>query len=244
MSHEVIAKVQKLLRMTENKGCSEAEAQNALARASKLLFEHNLSMDDVKGSFGERDEEFIEEDVVSLHQWTQEEQLCYSICTDFFFVQGYLSRHVGRKTLIFFGTPANVQTAKFVYYSLGAAMERLWLGYKITNGKPASERRAYVIGVAKGFKDRLEQERRTDIARRDVMEMTQPGRGTEMVLAGKSAALNEAFDLVRENRNLKARNGRFAEIKGEQSTLDAGIAAGRKLTLNRAVGGPKRKSIG
>lgn len=44
----IIEKVKKLLNMTEKNGCSESEAQRALALAHKLLAENNLSMSQVE----------------------------------------------------------------------------------------------------------------------------------------------------------------------------------------------------
>ena len=41
----IIEKIRKLMQMTTENGCSEAEMNNALARAQRLMLEHNLSED-------------------------------------------------------------------------------------------------------------------------------------------------------------------------------------------------------
>lgn len=47
MSDSIKTKIKKLLEMTEQNGCTEAEAAVALEKAQRLLAEHNLSMDEV-----------------------------------------------------------------------------------------------------------------------------------------------------------------------------------------------------
>lgn len=47
---KVITQIEQLLRMTEENGCTEAEAQNAAARVQKLLLKHNLDMSAIQSS--------------------------------------------------------------------------------------------------------------------------------------------------------------------------------------------------
>lgn len=49
MSDSIKVKIRKMLEMTEDRGCTEAEASVAIEKAQRLLEEHDLSMTDVVG---------------------------------------------------------------------------------------------------------------------------------------------------------------------------------------------------
>src|SRR3954466_8588927 len=115
---QIVDRIRKLLSKTNEAGCTQAEAETAFAMASRLLAEHNLSMDDVSNVEIER-EEYIEDIGSIAGRWTRELGLLYRVVSKYFFVEGFLSTKIikGKPTrvLMFFGTPTNVETAKFIF---------------------------------------------------------------------------------------------------------------------------------
>lgn len=238
----VMDRVRKILTKTTEAGCTEEEAKNAFALASKILTAHNLSMDDVKASApADSSESFMEQPLFSTGAWSLEDNLTYGIIREFFFVEGFLNTTGDGKVFTLFGTKTNVEVARFTWNALQASFNRCWQGYKIVHRKPASERRMYVSGMAKGFSDKLRDERRAMEIERDITR----GSSGCTALALRNIAEETKLKLHEVHPDLKARSGSFSPTKGDQSTLDAGYKAGRELSLNRGIDGKSRtKAIG
>lgn len=238
----VMDRVRKILTKTTEAGCTEEEARNAFALASKILTAHNLSMDDVKASApADSSESFMEQPLFSTHAWSLEDNLTYGIIKEFFFVEGFMNRSGGEKVFTLFGTQTNVQVARFTWNALQASFNRCWQHYKIVNRKPASERRMFVTGMAKGFSDKLQDERRAMEMERDIVRGSSGGTA----LALRNIAEETHLKLHETHPDLKAGHSHFSPTKGEQGTLDAGYKAGRSLNLNRGIGGASgKKAIG
>jgi Protein of unknown function (DUF2786) len=240
---EVIEKVRKILsKTTEQSGCSEAEAGAAFRKASAIMAEHNLSMDEITVKDAtDNDESWIEADVFETGRWSLENNLAWGIAKEFFFIEGFFDRKGNQKVLRFFGKRENVETARWVFNSLLASFERLWHHYRITHGVDASERRLFVSGVARGFSDKLREERQAMAMERDIVKGSRSG-STELALTNIQALTEAKYR--EKHPGGKPSKGHFAELGGSTSTLAAGMAAGRKLNLNRAIGeSPGRKKL-
>ena len=225
----VVELIRKLLKKTTENGCTEAEAATAFAMASRKLAEHNLTMDEVTAD--EKGEaSWIEEEVEELARWSLEDNLRYGILREFYFVECVLMPRNGRKVFHIFGKPENVQVARFVWHALGSSFERCWMIYKITHKVPASEKRLFLSGMAQGFSEKLRAERRAQVIERDLVRGGGPG--TALALTSITAQIQAAF--TTHYGKTKKNGGGFAATNGSQSTLDAGVSAGRNLNLNRA----------
>ena len=229
---DVIEKVRKILERTERNNCTSAEAETAFAMASRMMTEHNLSMDEVKKADGGDDWE--EEEIFETGKWSLENNLVFGIVKEYFFVEGFLMPNgSGRKRLMFFGKDSNVQVAKWTWNALHAAFNRLWTTYKIVNNRPASERRLYVSGLAKGFAEKLRDERKVIEIERDIAAGSTGG--TALALVNVNKEIQTAFRNKHTKTTTKKSN--FADLEGDKSTLQAGYEAGKNLNLNRAIGG-------
>ena len=239
----LIAKIRKILEKTESAGCTEAEAASAFALASRLMAEHNLDMADIAVKDGEPAVEWAEDAVFETGQWKQEYNITWNIVHEHFFVEGWFAQRNGKKVLMLFGKKENLEAARFVFQGLIAAYPALWTTYRFTNNAPASDRRVFIVGVAEGFKSKLADERRAMEVERDLLK----GRtgGTALALVSVKQETNAQYAIAHP-RNAKRGYGKghYASLKGSQSTLEAGIAAGRRLDLNRSIGGAGQKRIG
>lgn len=238
-SDAILAQIRKILLRTEAGGCTPAEAEAAFAMASRKLAEHNLTMEDVSVKGG-KDESWAEEGLLETGRWSLEDNLCYAILKQYYFVEGFFNRVPGssRKVFMIFGKPDNVATGRHVWNALHASFDRCWITYKIINKRPAGEKRLFVCGMAKGFTEKLRDEREAQVIERDLMSGT---KGTALALtsiADKTLAAYKAAHPLHKDSS-----GTMANAKGDQSTLQAGYKAGRNLSLNRAVGANGRKAI-
>jgi hypothetical protein len=248
---DVIERVRKILKRTEENGCTEVEAQNAFKLASHLMAEHNLTMTDVE-SRGQDDGEEIgwfEEEAHDLGgRWTLEDSYACSLVMKFFFVEGYIrTRRLDGKTdkrLILFGKPSNVEVAKWAFGALIDAFDRLFREYRKRTRAPASERRIFVTGIARGFGDKLREERKALEIQRD-MERRAEGKtsaaGTALVLARIHEKTRAAF--FEAHPEMTRGRSNFSAVRGTQGALEAGYNAGRSLNLARPIDGKGRKAL-
>ena len=238
MNDKLIDQIKKILSKTTSNGCTAAEAEAAFAMASRKLAEHNLTLEDVAGHDGPETESWAEEEVHETGRWSLEDNLVYGIIKSHFFCEGFFNRRSGRKVFLLFGKPENVATGRHVWSALHAAFDRQWTNYRYTHNKPASERRLFVSGMAKGFNQKLKDEREAMTIERD---LTCSGKGTALALVDIGAKIQAAMKA--QNPDLKPKKTNYAAAEGSTSTLQAGIAAGRSLSLNRAVDASKRRAI-
>jgi hypothetical protein len=240
-SDEIIDKVKKILLKTEGAGCTPEEAAAALAKAQSLLIEHNLTMSDIhtSGGVGEMDDHFVG----SWKRWNNDLGLAAGICVGFFFVKGIKRNHTGDDgvrytTQIFFGDHANVETARWAFHAIVGAFSRLWSEYRIRNPHvPRTDRRMFILGVSRGFCDKLRMERMADEMEADIVSGCASG-GAALALVRIETVVAKKFDEahpgLKNNKPMKYGNG-------SRSSLDAGYEEGRRLELHREIEAEKPK---
>ncbi|WP_158633763.1 DUF2786 domain-containing protein [Tautonia sociabilis] len=254
---DVIDRVRRLLAKTEENGCTRAEAESAFRMASRIMAEHNIAMAEVEARDGRPDDiSWLEDDVIDTGRWSLEMNLAYGIVREFFFVEGFFVRRTAwagepargrgearrgqtpRKVLRFFGTATNVEAARFTFTALIDAFDRLFAEHRRASGCAASERRLFVSGVAQGFAEKMRDERRAMEIERDLAAGRASG-STAIVLASVQERTVRAYKEA--HPDMKKSRTTFAAPRRSQSSLDAGYAAGRSLSLNRALGGGSAK---
>ena len=231
--------IRKILVRTEDRGCSPAEAEAAFAMAARKLAEHNLTMEDIAVSSVPGEESWIEEELIETGRWSLEDNLCYGIIKNFYFCEGFFNRRDGKKVFRLFGKPENVAVGRHVWSALHASFDRCWTMYKYLNRKPASEKRLFVSGMARGFSQKLKEEREAQAIERDLMGR---GGGTALALVNINDKILAAYKASHPEH--KPSRSNRSEVRGDRSTLQAGIEAGRTLNLSRALGANGRKAIG
>lgn len=252
INSQLIEKIKKLLQKTESRGATQAEAAAAFALASKLLAEHNLDLADLETDAPAED--WTEDAALDTGRWLYEHNLAYGIVKNFYFVEGFFAwtregaTKQAKKRLMLFGKKSNVETAKFVLNSLIAAFDRLWVDYRAHYNRPASERKLFAGGVAQGFADKLDRERREMEIERDVVQGRRSG-STALALVGVREQTLQAYrdahpTFFRENGDAKGSKTTFTVRDGAADTHRAGYEAGSRLQINRGVGQERRKAIG
>lgn len=236
---DIIDVIRKILSKTEANGCTPAEAEFAFAMAARKLAEHNLTMEDVATPEG-GEESWIEEELIETGRWSLEDNLCYGILKKFYFCEGFFNRRNGKKVFLLFGKPENVAIGRHVWGALHASFDRCWTMYRYLNKRPASEKRLFVSGMAKGFSQKLRGEREVQVIERDLM--SDKGTGTALALVNINDKILAAYKASHPEH--KASKGRMAQVVGDRSTLAAGYGAWRSLNLNRALSANGRKGIG
>jgi len=248
--NDVIERVRKILAKTENAGCTQAEAELAFQTASRIMAEHNLDMAEVE----QKDEgsvSWVEEDAFETGRYTLEDNLAYGIVHRHFFVEAFFSfkwvNGKARKVLRFFGQPHNVETAKWAFNALLDAFDRLFREYRKTSGCPATDRRLFISGVANGFSEKMNDERRAMATERDLLQGKVSG-STALAVLDIAKQTNVAFQeahksFFKKDGSTKGRASSFAAVTGSRSSFEAGQAAGRNLNLNRAIGGSQQRKL-
>ena len=236
--NELSDKIRKILKRTEEAGCTPDEAASAMKMASRLMVEHNLSLEEIQRSSD--DDGMVEGEAQDVGcRMLIEHTLAGSIIKKHFFVAAFwTTRYVNdkqHKIMMLMGTQANVETAKFVYRSLISAFETTFADYRFRTRCPLSDKKGFVFGVYNGFDEKLTMERK-------IMEVENEveGRvGTGIVLASVAAKAMAAYREKYPNHTTK----KSGPIKTTQSSMDAGYATGRNLNLNRGVGGGTTNAI-
>ena len=240
-----VAKIRKILTKTEDAGCTQEEAEAAFALATRLMAEHNLEMSDVEVNDDAPKVEWSEADIFTCARWSYENNLAYGIVKEYAFVEGYFgwsyANGKARKVLRFFGKKDNVATAQFMFNALLAAYDRLWITYRYLTGRPATDRRIYVAGIAMGFRDKLRDERKAMEIERDILKGKNSG-STALALVSVSEETTQKYKQA--HPECKDKRGHYAGLRGTDGTLNDGYKAGRSLNLNRAIGGAGMKRLG
>jgi hypothetical protein len=237
MNEGIARRIQKILSKTEEAGCTPQEAEAAFAMATRLLAEHNLTMDDVDTATAQKATEYVEQDAFDMARWSRELVMAVKIVQKHCFVTGCFWH--SRKKLVFFGEATNVESARFMLTSLMEASQRLWASYRIRNAMGKSERTIYLIGLMAGFGSKMDDERKAMEAERDAM--SQKGTGTALALQSVMDLTLAAF----KAKNPDTRNHRpfCSPLAGARSTYNDGFQEGRRLNLNKGIDPNKRRAL-
>lgn len=226
MNSKVIDKVRKLLRLAERGGTPE-EAASAAAKAQELILRHKLD------SVTLDDDTPEEEQVVGHHDnapldasgsATWKTRLAHFLCLH----NSCRAVKYGRALLIV-GTPTNVETVRFLYRHVSDQIQNLTR--MSASGRGKSYANNYRVGCVDGVNEKL----------RDMQ------RAIRQEYAGSSALMvidkeGKAVDAFMSGLNL--RRGARSSMRPDFGARQAGRSAGRGISLNRSVGGGRRRLTG
>jgi hypothetical protein len=214
--------------------------------ASSLMAKHNLDMAQVESATGLDGDGWVEGMAIVSARRSTLFSMVGSLCQEFFFVTSYsmdtrkLARSVGMTGGVvsqqFFGTPANVETARHIFTSLLAAIDRLWHEHRARTSCGRSEKLGFAFGVVEGYRTRLMEERAALIRDRDMNTgRTDTALALQSVIDKTCSAFESRFPGVRT-----VPRPRFYWSEESHS---AGKEAGQKLNLSRPIGGDGRPSV-
>lgn len=222
----ILEKIRKILSKTVEAGCTEDEATNAYQLAARLMRDNNITEADLETS------EYVEGDGGEFGTWTYKNDFAFATIKNHYFVEPFLSAvpKNGRtyQKLVIFGTPKDVERARFVYKELLSAYERLFSLYK-KGGAPSSEKRAFILGVHLGYHDRLREEN----SKSPTNQLRIEREMFSLVRRSNAARTNDAFsERIAQRKGTMIEKKRDAfKVEGSVDALNHGYAAGRNLNI-------------
>ncbi|MFM8316144.1 MAG: SprT-like domain-containing protein [Deltaproteobacteria bacterium] len=200
--HEALAAMQKVQQLYVKYNLERVEKNQNVQYLSKIIFTHKKRLE--------------------RYQYV----IC-SILNEHFFVEVIHSSLYDAKKLSEFkvieilGTRENVQMAEYVYHFLMNQIEILWKGYQKERHKNPRARRSFSLGVATGFRDKLE---------RHSLELDK--KESSKALVARQDKELEVFVRSRYPRLVKIQHG--ARVH-EAIHYNAGKNRGASLVLHRGV---------
>lgn len=222
----ILSRVQKILAKVGN-GATEEEAATALAMASKILADHNLTMADVE----ESSIEWAQESAFMGRRLPAEADFIRAIIGDYFFVRTIELRPAGLGfvSIRIFGEREALGTALWIWKQLTEQYRALYRSYRARAGFAAGDKISYYMGLTHGLSERLEAERK---ARADEPAGSS-GRSCEIVLADAEARVTAALGRLHPDLMLQEEKPRAVEVR----TMEAGLGDAAKICLARPVDG-------
>jgi len=218
---ELLDTIKRLLALSSSS--NENESASALARANKLMMEHNISMFDVNNETSTSN--YDEIDVYTAGRASSKDPYLCSILQDYFFVKAIYIPSDGyqrKTTLKFFGDKVNIQIAVYVY----KVLDILFSVYADVNKIQVKHRRAYYQGLCHGFKRKLKEER-------DAMNRNIASSGTALVLIDK--ALVKAYN----NRFPTTKTKSVSKMTMNDRAYNQGIVDAKEINLRQGIEGTK-----
>lgn len=224
---KLIERIQKLLSRHQGAGATEAEAQTAMAMASRLMAEHNIAMSEVEG-YEVGAEQWVEEETWSGKTRSNIAPYIVPILQKFFFVKMVWKNNDDySQSLRIFGTAENVETAKWVFGYLKSTYASLYLRYRKEAGTTVSSV-SYYQGLRDGFMEKLRNER-------DLLNVSAPNSSNALVLV--NTKLMEEYK--RRYPTFKPIRPRSTDRTSE--AYSRGHQDGRNIELRRPLEGNERK---
>lgn len=220
MDDKIIDKIRKLMNLS--KSCNQAEAETATAMAMKLMTLHNIEMQrvyEIENKESDPLAKYVSKIGVDMSVRTPTEfKFYYQILVEFFYIKATILRGAG---IYFFGTPENIEVAKYVSEQLSRTYLNLWYQYKAQTDAPTTAKRSFYSGLTRGLASKLREER-------GLLE-----KEFGMVLV-KDAYLNEAYD----KRYNKLKKSAVSKFSHDHAASGAGWSAGRNINLSKGIGAP------
>jgi hypothetical protein len=233
---KIIAKVRKLLSLAQSSNQHEAELAANLAR--KVIFRFNLDMLEaskhVEGGAGPAYARCTVGRATGRRQ--PHESALASLLVEHFFVRVVWLEHYDVRTskrgsiLELLGRPENLQIAEFVHDFVLQTAERLWKDHKRERAiKSDKDRRMFLLGVVRGFSNKLRKDHKTDVQEGLVWV---PDAGLDRFMSRRHPRLTSGRSLSISNTDAYAR----------------GREAGGTIVLHKPVtsgssGGSPRRAI-
>lgn len=248
MNDELIEKCRKLLALGNS--CNQHEAELAIARAHGLAVKHGIDLASIE-VFGQKntDEKILRDDIFTGQRLTVAQKFISNILQDFFNVKIIYTgnRYLGRK-LVLLGTKTDIELANYANQFLNRVFVELWHEYYKNNTHVRlEEKNSFFFGLSHGLRSKLVQERAVsetegfeEIALDKGMEQSQAVREkyAVMVISKKEklvAATREHFP--------KLGRARHSSYRHSGTAIDAGVARGKTININKAIGHKQEYSI-
>ena len=219
----IIQRIRKLLTLANNSGATEAEAQNAMAMAQRLMIKYNIST----ASIGVNNtvETDIKQEFYMKRKTAQNpaDREIVRILERFYNVKIFFHSGIEGYYLMMIGTPENIEIAKYVHGYLRNVFFKCWNEYKRT--VDFGNERTYYCGLRMGLYGKLEQaERETKSEASD----TDCQKYELAIVNNKEAIMRYVA------KNIKYKTTRTPAYRNLDS-YTAGRAKGATISINQAI---------
>lgn len=218
MSREdILSKIRKLLDRAEaGSGSTEAEMEAAMALARKLMVEHNIAMHEAESSGSRRDMYETKacatyDKGIPIHA-----EYVMRLIERRFFVRVIIR---GGTRVMFFGTPENIETGRYVYNFLGVTFRKLWNITSKAKAWPINNQALYYKGLADGLEAKLKESDPKDTGSVNAIQRVD----TEILDAFREAYPNLGNHFAPDER-------------GSQHSYSQGVTDGRSISIAKQVG--------
>jgi len=224
-TEKILEKVQKLMKLAEDKGASEQEMETALRQAQKLLLRHNLTMEMAKGYGGGKDgvEKVIEEMIIFRNRpWVRTvmnaiAKLYYSRCIT------YMGDIRTKTRFCFIGRESNCRTAMLMSGFIVSAIQ----ANARKERRRLSEKSAFESSFCLGAS------RRIGIRVMEILESTEVSTGTGLMVIDATEQEND--DYIASNMQgtsiIKTKSRGITDPNGYRK----GDEYGKKVGLNNQL---------
>jgi hypothetical protein len=241
---DVIDRIRKLLRLARDAGATEAEAAAALERANALLIRHNLTMDRVAVSTGEKPS-VTDEPMHTGRSGSWRVTLLASILAPHNLCAALVQRLARTDTVIVIGRPANVAATHEMFDWIAAQLERLaeeeWQSAKRNRDATVivggfSWKTAFLRGALLRIWHRLGEQRKAQeqpAPSTPSDDQTPPGAAiTALVLRTEQENTDYMRQRFGKTQKKRARSQRYvtdAYVRGKQRGADVSLAPMKTL---------------
>lgn len=234
---KVREKIAALLKKTKSNGCSEAEAEAAMAIANKLMAEHGVSITDIKEN-KQASRDFSRRHVnkgsknLSLIDKCVAPAIAQYTDTKVWSQKEFDGFKMGKKKMkpkyisnvTFYGYSVDVELAEYIYKICDAAVETEWKKFSVTvpAGFRAKARLSFQVGMAIRLRDRLVNMKSENIKQTN---------GKELVVL-KRQLVESSF----KEQSSGVKTSKAADVKFNAGRIfEEGKKAADKVRFNREV---------
>ena len=240
MNDAIIQRIQKLLAMTTERGCTPAEAAHAAAKAQEFMQRYGLSMFDVEAkTYGEKvEEEHRDLEFERVPAWVCKMAGAVARPNGCEYVLSWIRRGKRRTNCLkFIGHTTDVKIVAYLYQSLSKALWRQSAGDCKQLGRGgaslAKARWDYMRGAACAIEQRLTEE----------AKRFEQSAGSAIEPFASGPAVNGAMVLVKNKAVEEYMAKEFPDLKTvhhrgsprDHAAEQAGIAAGRSIPIRKGL---------
>jgi len=227
---QIIENVQALFRLADGNP-SQGEAEAAMAKAAKLMAEHNIASIDLQ-----EPSQFTDQTINKSPKRSWDTDAVAAILNQFFFVRvSYFTKQTGwnhgRRVSEFhlriFGTKENVDVANHVYVYLSRTFRNLWEQARREHGFKRTDAKTYYHGLQIGFSMKMEELRKPVINQNPNALMVV---NSQLIEAQKKFIQDQI-----DNNGVTRKNLTLARLQGSDAAYEKGIQDGREINLNPAI---------
>lgn len=233
-----IEKVRKLMEFTVENGATEAEVENAIKAAQRLMMKHNLDQKDIEVTSNDVNITSIkstwDKKVLALEIKSFENSLLTVIGNIYsckiIITRGYLKTEEfpqGRNTYDIVGLPEDREMVKTIFESILPQIRNLYKTRYKESDKSISQFKftsSYCLGFLEGLKEKMSADRETFLKKADMKQF-------ELIVIKKE-------DLVKEwiSDNMNITKGKARGVSVDKDAFDKGVQDGSEKGLNKQLG--------